>query len=168
MVSMPLSQILLQFVVILAVGFGLLGLRALLRGDLGVLGVANGEKPRFTNKRQQMWEKYRAKERLAREIRARQREAEAYRTMFQEREAEEEAALPPEIRHLETFALHRATLQLDGEVTETSIKAAYKQRVREYHPDLVVNLGCKLQDLAEDETKRINEAYAFFRQHLDF
>ncbi|MEM9997557.1 MAG: hypothetical protein AAF809_07635, partial [Bacteroidota bacterium] len=89
MVPMPLSEILLQFVVILAVGFGLLGLRALIRGDLGALGFADGERLRFQNKREQMWRKYRDKERLAREIRARQRQADAYRARFQEPEAEE-------------------------------------------------------------------------------
>ncbi len=35
-----------------------------------------------------------------------------------------------------------------------------------YHPDRVVGLGAKLQRLAEEETKAINEAYAFFKSQL--
>jgi DnaJ-domain-containing protein 1 len=33
----------------------------------------------------------------------------------------------------------------------------------EYHPDKVANLGSKLRELAEEEAKKINAAYEFFR-----
>ena len=39
------------------------------------------------------------------------------------------------------------------------IKAAWKTRMKEYHPDRVQTLGPKLKELAEAETKRLNEAY---------
>lgn len=39
------------------------------------------------------------------------------------------------------------------------IKAAWKARMKEYHPDRVQTLGPKLKELAEAETKRLNEAY---------
>jgi len=43
------------------------------------------------------------------------------------------------------------------------IHAAYLARVSEYHPDKVAHLGPKLQSFAEEETKKINEAYAHFK-----
>ena len=64
--------------------------------------------------------------------------------------------------------LHRETLGLNGEVTPDAVRAAFKARVREYHPDQVARLGVKLQTLAEEETKRINEAYAYFRERYGF
>ncbi len=64
--------------------------------------------------------------------------------------------------------LHRATLGLESEVTPESVRAAFKARVREYHPDQVARLGIKLQKLAEEETKRINEAHAYFRERYGF
>ena len=36
--------------------------------------------------------------------------------------------------------------------------------LKEYHPDKVANLGKKLQDVAEKESKEINEAYEYFRK----
>ena len=39
------------------------------------------------------------------------------------------------------------------------IKAAWKTRMKEYHPDRVQTLGPKLRELAESESKRLNDAY---------
>jgi hypothetical protein len=59
---------------------------------------------------------------------------------------------------------YRETLGVVGvELTAEVLREAYKQRVREYHPDRVMSLGTKIQILAEEETKRINEAYRFLR-----
>ena len=40
------------------------------------------------------------------------------------------------------------------------IKAAYRERLKEYHPDRVAHLGEKLRDLADEEAIAINQAYA--------
>ena len=40
------------------------------------------------------------------------------------------------------------------------IRAAYKDRLKEYHPDRVAHLGEKLRNLANDEAVAINQAYA--------
>ncbi|MEP0546667.1 MAG: J domain-containing protein [Rhodothermales bacterium] len=64
--------------------------------------------------------------------------------------------------------LHGETLGLTGEATPETVRQAYKDRVREYHPDQVARLGVKLRVLAEEETKRINEAYAYFRERYGF
>lgn len=62
---------------------------------------------------------------------------------------------------------HRATLELGpGPVTEDALRAAYRRLVVAYHPDRTAGLGAKLQRLAEEETKAINEAYAFFKARL--
>lgn len=72
------------------------------------------------------------------------------------------AAFPEETRH-------RITLELSGgPLTPETVRRHYKRLVRAYHPDRVAGLGLKLQKLAEEETKRINEAYAYFRKRLNF
>lgn len=39
------------------------------------------------------------------------------------------------------------------------IVAAYKRRIRQYHPDLVANMGRELRELAEYKSRQINAAY---------
>jgi len=41
----------------------------------------------------------------------------------------------------------------------TEIKDAYKEQIKQYHPDRVAALGPKLKALAEQETKALNAAY---------
>ncbi len=56
-------------------------------------------------------------------------------------------------------------LGLQGRYTHDDIRQAYRNRSLEYHPDKVAHLGEKIRQAAEEEMKRINEAYAFFRAH---
>ncbi len=109
--------------------------------------------------RERMRTKYFDKERRARAVRAR------HRPVY-------EATAPPPAAEVPGPASldlhHQATLGLSGEVTPETVRQAYKARVREYHPDQVARLGVKLRVLAEEETKRINEAYAYFRKRLGF
>ena len=64
-------------------------------------------------------------------------------------------------------ARHRTVLELEpGPVTLEKVRRHYLRLVTAYHPDRVAGLGVKLQQLAEEETKAINEAYAFFKRHL--
>ena len=64
-------------------------------------------------------------------------------------------------------ARHRAVLELGpGEVTAAALRRQYRLLVAAYHPDRVAGLGVKLQRLAEEETKAINQAYAFFKARL--
>ena len=46
-----------------------------------------------------------------------------------------------------------------GDASEQEIKEAYRNKMKEYHPDKVANLGAKLRNLAEEESKEINRAY---------
>lgn len=66
----------------------------------------------------------------------------------------------PEVRH-------RAVLELGpGPVTMVTLRRHYRRLVVAYHPDRVAGLGVKLQRLAEEETKAINQAYTFFKRRL--
>jgi len=40
--------------------------------------------------------------------------------------------------------------------------------VAKYHPDKVNHLAREFQDLAENKTKEINEAYQYFRNKYNF
>lgn len=39
------------------------------------------------------------------------------------------------------------------------IVAAYKRKIRQYHPDLVARMGHELRELAEHKSRQINAAY---------
>jgi len=45
------------------------------------------------------------------------------------------------------------------------IRVAYRQRVREYHPDKVASLGAELKEVAERKTRLINEAYTALKEN---
>lgn len=51
-------------------------------------------------------------------------------------------------------------------VSKAEGKAAFKKRVKEYHPDNVERLGRKLRELAEEETKRIVAAWSALEGRL--
>jgi len=49
------------------------------------------------------------------------------------------------------------------EIPESSLRedivAAYKRKIRQYHPDLVAQMGHELRELAERKSRQINVAY---------
>ena len=55
-------------------------------------------------------------------------------------------------------------LGLEKHTTIDDIKKRYRELVSQYHPDKVSHLGTKLKRVAEEEMKRINEAYHYFKQ----
>jgi len=59
-------------------------------------------------------------------------------------------------------------LGLKGKVTKKDIRKQYLQLVKEYHPDKVSHLGDKLRTVAEEEMKKINEAYDYFKKTYNF
>lgn len=48
------------------------------------------------------------------------------------------------------------------------IKAAYKNKIKEYHPDKVSSLGVELKQLAAQKTLEINSAYEFIKKLKNF
>lgn len=63
-----------------------------------------------------------------------------------------------------TEAQANKILELPENATIEMIKSAYKQKMMEYHPDRVSNLGKELQNLADMKTKEINQAYEFLKK----
>jgi DnaJ-domain-containing protein 1 len=59
-------------------------------------------------------------------------------------------------------------LGLAGKMTPRDINKKYRELMTQYHPDKVSKLGPKLREVAEAESKKINEAYDYFRKKYDF
>ncbi|WP_179294485.1 DnaJ family molecular chaperone [Mesorhizobium sp. WSM3879] len=59
-------------------------------------------------------------------------------------------------------------LKVEPSASPDEIKIAYRNAVKDYHPDRVSGLGSKLQELAERETKRLNAAYQAARTQKGF
>ena len=50
-------------------------------------------------------------------------------------------------------------LGVKADCTHQDLKAAYRRKLKEYHPDRVADMGHEIQALAEMKTKKINWAY---------
>ena len=50
-------------------------------------------------------------------------------------------------------------LEIDENSTTNEIKAAFKRKIKDYHPDKVNASGSKIKQMAEEETKLVNIAY---------
>jgi len=59
----------------------------------------------------------------------------------------------------ECFAL----LEISSESTPFQIKAVYRKKLAEYHPDKVEKLGSRLKEIADKETKKLNSAYTLLK-----
>ena len=130
---------------------------------------ASGARPsRSQEQEDRIREAYFAKERKAREARERQRRQQQARQRARQAAGgpgQRRSTAPPPPR-TPSESTYRATLELKGPVTPESLRTAYRRLIAAYHPDRCATLGIKLQRLAEEETKRINEAYAYFRRQL--
>ncbi len=59
-------------------------------------------------------------------------------------------------------------LDLNGDLTPENIRKKYREKMKEFHPDLVQNLPPEMQKFAEKMSKKLNEAYNFFKQKFGF
>jgi DnaJ-domain-containing protein 1 len=59
-------------------------------------------------------------------------------------------------------------LALNPQASPEEIKAAYKRKIKEYHPDLVSNMGEEIRVLAAQKTRLIIEAYEYIRKAKGF
>lgn len=50
-------------------------------------------------------------------------------------------------------------LEVAPEATAEEIRAAYRKKVQQYHPDKVVEMGPEIRQVAEQRMKEINAAY---------
>lgn len=61
-----------------------------------------------------------------------------------------------------TDAYYRKVLGVNPDATWEEIRKSYRSAVARNHPDKVVGLSSAIRDVAETETKRLNEAYQYF------
>jgi len=57
-------------------------------------------------------------------------------------------------------------LGLDDKITPEAVRTAFRECVKQNHPDRVAHLGPKLKEAAHEEIKKINEAYEYFRREF--
>lgn len=60
------------------------------------------------------------------------------------------------------------TLGISQKASIEEIKAAYKRKVKEYHPDLVQNMGEEIQKLAKQKIQEINYAFELIKKSKGF
>ena len=68
------------------------------------------------------------------------------------RPPEESEAQKPQQNEL-TLSAARELLELGGQCSDEELKQAYRQKIRQYHPDMVATLGKELREMAEAMTK---------------
>jgi hypothetical protein len=73
---------------------------------------------------------------------------------------------PQETQCSKLEAYYLEALGLTGAVTMDSVIEAYKEKIKETHPDKVQHMAKKIRDLAEKETKELNAARDFFNQRF--
>ncbi len=59
-------------------------------------------------------------------------------------------------------------LGLSENASNEEIKIAYKQKIKEYHPDKVADMGEEIRNLAKIRTQQINQAYEFLKKERNF
>lgn len=67
----------------------------------------------------------------------------------------------PQTAPIITLDAALSILGLSSRPTSEELKKAYRDRIREYHPDKVAHLGLELRQLAERKAKEINAAYEY-------
>ena len=50
-------------------------------------------------------------------------------------------------------------LEIDPSTSDKQVKEAYRKMANKYHPDKVAHLGQKMQTVAEEKFKSVNDAY---------
>lgn len=76
-----------------------------------------------------------------------------------------EIKVPEEDAGIKSLDECYAILDIKLDAIPMDIRAAYKKRISEYHPDKVENLGAKIKQVSEEETRRINLAYTMLQEH---
>ena len=82
----------------------------------------------------------------------------------------EEAAAEADVKdvHAEPTEDWHVVLNVGADAPVDQIKLAYREAIKQYHPDNVEGRGQKIKDLANQETQRINAAYEAAREARQF
>ena len=82
-----------------------------------------------------------------------------------EPKSEPEPAPEPKCVLSEEDRIYADILELEESTIEDfdAIKALYRKRIAQYHPDKVLAMGPEIRQVAEQKAKEINEAYEYFR-----
>ncbi|MGB9701930.1 MAG: J domain-containing protein [Candidatus Kapaibacteriota bacterium] len=59
-------------------------------------------------------------------------------------------------------------LEVDENASVEEIKIAYRNKIKEHHPDKVQNMSKDIRQLAEKRTVQIIKAYEIIKQHRNF
>lgn len=62
----------------------------------------------------------------------------------------------------------RSVLNVGSDATIEDIKSAYREAIKRYHTDRVEGLGDKIRAVAEEESRRLNDAYSSAKAELGF
>ncbi|MBI4312620.1 MAG: J domain-containing protein [Chloroflexi bacterium] len=57
-------------------------------------------------------------------------------------------------------------LDVSPEATPEEVRAAYRRKVQQYHPDKVADLGPEIRDVADKRMKEINAAYEELKRRM--
>ncbi len=55
-------------------------------------------------------------------------------------------------------------LEVSEDASQEQIVTAYKQKIHQYHPDKVAQMGAEIRELAELKSQQINAAYGYARK----
>jgi len=70
----------------------------------------------------------------------------------------------PDAFSAEPESRYREALGLDGTEDEDQIRKRYRELLSRYHPDKVQHLGEEFRRMAEQKTREILEAYAYYSE----
>ncbi|SDX36082.1 J domain-containing protein [Thiocapsa roseopersicina] len=79
-------------------------------------------------------------------------------------EALRDTAAEESVEEIKTVSDCFRMLELDEGASKEMIKKAYQMKIRAYHPDKVNSLGERLREVAEAETKKLNQAMRMLRE----
>jgi len=70
---------------------------------------------------------------------------------------------PPQVLRHAPQAPH-VVLGVAPDASPETVRAAYQRLIRQYHPDLVAEMGPEIRHVAEERTKELNRAYEALKQ----
>jgi DnaJ-domain-containing protein 1 len=73
--------------------------------------------------------------------------------------------IPPKGVHLNSLDQALRILGLPAKTTLNAAKQAYRELIKEYHPDKVAFLGSELREVAERKTLELNLALDYIQKH---